>query len=408
LRHFRANWPRAGDTPQRFALEEKCLESALAIVIVATLAGLVCFPEVWLSSRLYPATPVAAFLRPLPSPFDLIALVAVVLALVAVLYRPMRRRALVIAVLGVVCLSFWDQSRWQTWLYQYIVMLALLSWYPFDGTQKERASGVLWACRLVVGGIYFWSGLHKMNVAFMSDVFPWMVAPFVGHASTGVQRAVLQLGIVAPATEIAIGVGLLIRRFRRAAVVAGFLMHAFILASIGPLGHDWERNVWGWNLAMIGLLWALFWVPTNAAESTGTTPPVRAPVVIALVLFWLLPTLNVFGHLDDYFSADMYSGHSMHGSISFAGTALRKLPPPLHAYVRRRGPDEYELSIMAWSFGELDLAPYPAARVFANAARVVCRATQDSSVQLEIFRRSSWFGRPDARVVLSCGELGAV
>jgi hypothetical protein len=156
---------------------------------------------------------------------------------------------------------------------------------------------------------------------------------------------------------------------------------------------------------MATLVVVLFWNVPEREPSDPTTPMARAPALVAVALFWLLPSLNTVGWLDDYFSADLYSGHTMYATVSFRGTALARLPPPLREYVMERAPDHYELSIMRWSFGELNLAPYPAPRVFRNVGRAACRQASDPTVRLTVYRRASWFSGPTVPAVFSCDEL---
>jgi hypothetical protein len=54
-----------------------------AVVAAGLMAGLLLSPKLWVSTRFYPLTPVAQFLRPLPYPFDY-AVYILLLALLAV------------------------------------------------------------------------------------------------------------------------------------------------------------------------------------------------------------------------------------------------------------------------------------------------------------------------------------
>ena len=50
-------------------------------------------------------------------------------------------------------------------------------------------------------------------------------------------------------------------------------VHLAALLFLGPLGHNYNWVVWPWNLAMIGLVWALF-----AAQTPPRLKPTLAEV----------------------------------------------------------------------------------------------------------------------------------
>src|ERR1700733_9955673 len=96
----------------------KSYELLRICVILALLAGFALSPKLWLSSRLYPLTPVWLFLRPLGSPGDRILFFATIALLIGSLVRP-RRPLLAASCVLLVLLALQDQSRWQPWFYQY-------------------------------------------------------------------------------------------------------------------------------------------------------------------------------------------------------------------------------------------------------------------------------------------------
>jgi hypothetical protein len=156
-------------------------------VILGLLAGFALSPKLWLSSRVYPFTPVWSFFKPPNTPIDYIAFFAL-LAL----------------------LAFQDQARWQPWFYQYVVMLLAIAL-----AGSKRPEPALNTCALIIGATYIWSGLSKLNSNFMGDAFPWLVTPFIGA-----WPFVRHLSYSAALMECGAGVGLLFRRFRSAAFSA--------------------------------------------------------------------------------------------------------------------------------------------------------------------------------------------
>src|SRR5215203_1960461 len=154
-----------------------------------------------------------------------------------------------------------DQNRLQPWFYQYSFMLGAVG---LCNLGRLSAEGALNTCRLIVAFTYFWSGLQKAQVSFAENVYPWLIEPLVSHLPSEAASALGHGAYAVPVMETAIGLGLLVRPLRKPAVVAAILMHAFILFSLGPWGHDWNSVVWPWNLAMVAFDIILFWrAPDN-------------------------------------------------------------------------------------------------------------------------------------------------
>ena len=216
-----------------------------ATVSLGLIAGLLLSPKLWLTARNYPLTPVLETLRPIPPPFDSMVFAAMLVLLVLIAVIPRARWLIAAFVLVAIGYALFDQSRWQPWFYQYLFMLIAIG--------LSKPDSAIQICRLIVASIYFWSGVQKFNPAFLDETFQWMVQPMVGSMPVG------GLAFAAPVMESAIAIGLLTRRFRNAAVVVALAMHVFILASIGPFGHNHNRVVWPWNIAMGSLVIVLFW-----------------------------------------------------------------------------------------------------------------------------------------------------
>jgi hypothetical protein len=380
---------------------------ALAVRVTAAgcLVGLLLCPKLWLSDRAYPLVPVASWWPRLPAPLDTLLLVGLVLALALAMALPRARwgTAIFLALLAVAAVG--DQSRWQPWLYEYAALLAAAGLGLMRSADRPRSRAALAACRLIVAGVYFWSGAQKLHPAFVQSVFPWLVEPFV-EIDPG--SALERLGWGVPIAEIALAVGLLLPIARRAAVVLAAGMHATILLSIGPLGHDWNSVVWPWNLAMPAVCAALFWPrPRNLGAAVGGdsvaealtqgpgTPQRAFPTVLpglAIVLFWLLPALSLVEKWDAYLSASLYSGTVLQGRLEFGGDVRARLPDSARRVCRPAGRGRYELPMSDWSVAELNVPAYPARRVFRSVAAQFARAHggRPGEVVLYIDERPDW------------------
>ena len=349
-------------------------------LVAALLAGFALSPKLWLSSRLYPLTPLLSFIRPFPSPLDFVVFFALIASLIAICIKP-RRAILIAAFVLIGLLALQDQSRWQPWFYQYLLMFAAIA---LAGVKHPAAA--LNTCCLIVAATYIWSGLSKMNPVFMDTTFPWLLQPFLGSAPASVQNFALHLAWLAPFIEVGAGAGLLTRRFRSLAVFTAIAMHLFILAAIGPLGRGVNQVVWPWNLAMVAFLLVLFFRRSDQLAARDIIwGRAFAFQKIVLVLFGLLPALSAFNLWDHYLSSALYSGNITSGALYLNDAVFDRLPDEIQDYVTEEGPNLNKLDISDWSYGELNVPPYPELRIFKSVANQICGyASSDPSVQLVV------------------------
>lgn len=284
------------------------------------IAGLLFSPQLWVSTRAYPLTPLFDAIPSLVYPVDY-ALFGLLIALVAFSGIAHARWTGWCALGAVAILAFLlveDQSRLQPWVYQYLFMLAAVG---LSGLGVLSMEGALNTCRLVVAFTYLWSGLQKANASFVSVVYPWLVEPLATHLPLGVADILSYGAFAVPAAEAAIGVGLLIPQTRKPAAIGAVLMHVLILATLGPWGHDWNSVIWPWNAAMIGFVFILFWRSAEEPIARTILRPRRSLSFefafrsVVLILFAFMPLLSFFGLWDSYLSASLYSGNIKHGEV---------------------------------------------------------------------------------------------
>jgi methylamine utilization protein MauE len=359
-------------------------------VILALLAGFALSPKLWLSSRFYPLTPVWSFLKPIPSPADAVVFLTLIALLITVAIVP-RRELFIAAFLLLAWLALQDQSRWQPWFYQYVLMLLAIAL-----ALRDHPEPALNTCCLIVAATYFWSGLAKLNPNFTGDIFPWLLQPIV-------RAPARYLGFLAPLLESTTGIGLLFPRSRPAALVFAIAMHLFILISIGPLGLRFNTVVWPWNLAMIAFLLILFvrqpapreilWSRTFAFHN------------LVLIVFALMPALTYFNLWDHYLSSALYSGNRSVGVLYLTDDVFERVPDTIADYVYEAGPNRGQLDIDDWSRGELNVPAYPEIRIYKNVARRICDyATGAPGVEL-IIQTKLAFINSHRRLVYYCSAL---
>jgi hypothetical protein len=359
------------------------LRWARAVIAIAFAAALLLAPRLFLATRIYPRVPVVEGWPLIPAPLDLAVLAALLAALAGVALAPRPRWWAAAATALALILGADDQSRWQPWFYQYVAMLAALA-------LTREIGQMLAAWRVVLVGLYVWSGIQKLNVTFMSHLYPWLVQPLADVLPAGLQRVLLGGWLVVPLAEIAVAIGLLVPRLRPAAVVGAVATHVAVLGLLGPFGHGTNAVVWPWNLAMAALAPLLFW--THEPAATSVLLPRRGGVhAAALALFGVLPVLSFSGHWDAYLSGALYSGHLKAGALSLTDPVAARLPDPTRRHVVRNQTGASALDLWEWSMGELGVPSYPQERVFRAVARDVCRlADRPTDVVLVVF------GRPGA------------
>ena len=352
----------------------KGAENRLALLRLALAAGLVAglllSPNLWVSTRAYPLTPLWNAVPPLPYPVDyaLFGLLVVLVAGVGVT----RGRIMGWLATGTLALAVFfvleDESRLQPWFYQYSFILAAFCLY---GWGRIGTSDALNACRLVVIATYFWSGLQKANAGFFEVTYPWLVEPLTAWLPDWAGSTLLSGAYAVPIVEAMIGLGLLTRRFRKPAVLGALLMHAFIMLSVGPLGHDHNTVVWPWNFAMSAFVVILFWRAPDEPSALTILDPGRnfslgfALRATVLVLFAFMPLFSFFGLWDSYLSSSLYSGASKRGYVlEWDGSEWRRT------------------GIQNLALKELNTPPYPEKRIFKSVfVQRWCEAGSEEELQ---------------------------
>jgi hypothetical protein len=375
------------------SVQNRPLRLLAASIATSMIAGLLLSYKLWLNSRMYPLTPAWPLRTRLPSPLDWILFAALLGLLILIALAPRPRFFIAIFIPLAICVAWQDQSRWQPWFYQYVAMLAVIA-------LAARPGSALNSCRLIVAAIYFWSGLAKLNASFMTAVIPFLLEPF--HLDHSIVAT--RLMMAAPLVESIIGVGLLIPRFRRAAVAVAILMHLFILWSLGPFGNRYNSVVWPWNLGMIAFLLILFRSPETKPAEILWNREFRFQAAV-LILFCVAPALSFFNLWDDYLSFGFYAGNANSGVLQMTDEAYDQLPDALDDYVYQTVPDPSELALSDWSRDELNVPPYPEVRVLRNVGKQLCAAAGNPPGMTLVVRRKRSLASSGGATSYSCKEL---
>src|SRR6478752_4257605 len=128
----------------------------LAIVLALECSFLLSW-KLWISTRLFPLSPVTNYLPTVPYPIDHIWFLSILIVLAAIGFLPRPRKLILVFVCLAALLSLWDQMRWQPWFYQYVFMLAAIGLLAWKGNRATGDRAALNGCKLIVASIYLWS-----------------------------------------------------------------------------------------------------------------------------------------------------------------------------------------------------------------------------------------------------------
>jgi hypothetical protein len=371
-----------------------------ATLLAAFCIGLSMSSALWIGPRSFPLVPVVTSAEIEGN--AAIVLYGALFALAAAALIARSPRWFIAAFLGIMlvfCLG--DQTRWQPWVFQYSLLMTVIGLAPFDGqTDQPRAINL---GRLIVAFTYIFSGLQKLNSNFMFVDFPWLVQP-ITELFPLMGKLVPMLGALAPFVQMAFGVGLLTRRWRRLSLVAAVAMHIFILTMFGPLGHNWNNVIWPWTAAM-----AAFDVILFSGTAEFTWPDVvasrRDPLhIAALALFVALPALSFFNLWDSYLSAALYSGNLTEAQIYISDAGMASVPPAVRTRTVHTSPNTNVLNIQRWAIEDLNVMPYPETRAYKAIARSVCGNVRQAGQLVLVVREQRVFeSRPETG--FQCSEL---
>ena len=362
-------------------------------ITIAFVCGLLLSAPLWFGLRTYPIAPLVVGVPALLVPLDALFFVLAV-ALLGVLCVSRQSWWVTVGLLGTLGVFIvTDITRLQPWVYQYAAMLG-----AFAFCTREKSLNV---CRFIVAATYVWSGVQKLNPQFMQSTFAWLLAP-LGTFSMP------HLAIAVALAETLLGLGLLWGKTRHLSVVLVVVMHLLILLSIGPLGHNWNTIVWPWNIAMMMFVVLLFWKWNSGIQNSEfriqnwlfNLRSCWYSIAIVL-LFGVMPLFSFFGLWDSYLSASLYSGNTDSARIAILDRESVRLPPSLQK--RFESP---ETPLLFWSMDELNVPPYPEARVFRSIFHVLCTYSDNpDALLLYVKRKWLWTG-PQENLLETCPTLG--
>jgi hypothetical protein len=365
------------------------------ILGLALVAGLGLSHRLWFGERSLPVVPVFSAWPFSGLDFYLTCLLMIFTSVAVFSSRP--KYPLLGVVLTAILLMLGDLNRFQPWFYQYIFLFGVLTFGYFRQGKTSGFEDTFNACQASFSGMYIWAGIQKLNVNFVMDTVPWLLSPLGGQPAGMILTFI---GVCAAVFEITVGVFLLTNRFRKIGIYMSLAMHAFLLLTLGPLGHNWNSVVWPWNLAMPALIFVLFMDFKTVDVRQILLPRTFAHGAVFLA-FLILPAFSFLGLWDSYLSFRLYSGNTQNAKIVFPLSDLQSLPEKL-----KQRADLGHLNLNNWAFGELNVPAYPEERYFVGVMKQVCGYLKaDSQASLIIDRVPDWYTGKFDRATFSCADL---
>lgn len=343
------------------------------IALVGLLSSLLLSASAWSAERTFPLTPILGELETSHLSQDGLFFITI-FSLATGIFRTKFRKYLI--TLGLVSLMIFvalDITRLQPWILHYCAVLFLFSAFVSKGS--FTAPNILNVARIIVGGIYFWSGIQKLNYRFFTEVFPWFTEHLWSPFGLTGAYAIVFIGLFVPFIEAFFALGLYTKRFRKISIIGSIMMLILVLSSIGPFGHSWNSSVWPWNIAIFSMVIILFFGTNFSLRDFLNQICTSRLAYLMIFIFWIMPAGNLFGLTDNYLSWSLYSGKVPEAYLQGSQDFLETLSPSAKAG---------ELSFVQWTLSDINLVPYPEKRVFIDVFSSICNNNKDQHLTLTI------------------------
>ncbi|MES2389070.1 MAG: MauE/DoxX family redox-associated membrane protein [Bacteroidota bacterium] len=357
-------------------------ELSARLICAALIAGKLMSWKLWLNSRSYPLSPVWPGSAAIPYPADYTIACATLLSIGLFGLFP-RKTLFLWLYLGLELLNLLqDQNRWQSWLYEYLLLLLPLLWLK-PNIPDSQALRILRLQAFVLAATYLFSGIQKINPVFLPVVWQNILHRLF-FVKTADMASWLPYGYAIPAIEIAGALLLAFKNTRTAGLVIMLLMHLFILFYLMPSGINYNSIVWPWNFALILINVIVlyksrfsFWHNYRKGSADSLFP-------LYTVLLLLLPVLSLYNLYDLELSASLFTGKFRNLVVFIKPEALPKIPPKLKQHVcsykylvdnyrYEPGPDARVISMQVWAMDEMNVSPLSETRIYQGVVNEYCR-----------------------------------
>ena len=144
-------------------------------VLIGLLVSIGLSHHLWAGERMFPKASAIDNYSGLPSPYDYIHLLVVVI-LVVFSFKSQKKLPCILLILFSIYLCIDDQNRLQPWFFNYILILLILLFYKYRVDEPNNYTTVFISLQILVALIYIFCGIQKLNDSFVPDTFQWMVS----------------------------------------------------------------------------------------------------------------------------------------------------------------------------------------------------------------------------------------
>lgn len=337
-----------------------------AAICTCFLAGLIMSFDLWIPKRFFPFAPLLSGLDQFPDFVGWTMLATILICLVSIIFFHTRASVglLVSLIVGMVAV---DQIRLQPWVYIYCWSFVCL--YV---TYRDSKS-LIHCLQIILIGVYFWSGTHKINSNFLDVTFNSIAQNIFSITDDATFRSIRFLGYIIPLIEILCAALLFCRRTRKIGIVIATLIHVSVLIYVSPMGINKNHIVIPWNIAMIILVVTCFYENDESVVDLRSAR-YRIMNVLLMLIFWLAPFFNFFSLWDSYLSFSLYSDKVSFYYIAVEDSELSNIDYRLIPYLVQFPNTEGGkfIDIDQWSTAELHVPFYPEDRVFKKISKRFC------------------------------------
>ena len=357
------------------------------VTVGGYLCGILLSPHLWFGTgrsipriALIAATPDSFWIAEIP--LSILLCTALLLCLFSA-----RSRYLVATAVLTALLVLLDLTRLQPWVYQYALALTTVAFAKTHEDNKALNEAVVIANQLIVASLYFWSGIQKLNWTFAHEVFPGLLENAGIHLNSSLlPRIAIAIALV----EALTGIGLLIPKTRRSAIMLAMVLHLSVLVLL--ILARANTVVWPWNIAMLVIVPILFWrfqgsiVRSDIWRWPSTKVANYLPKTV-IVLCTIAPVFSFAGWWDLNISAALYAGIAPVAVVRVNDQVLAQVSDAAREQVFASSRGEVLLPLHEWSMRELNVPPYPEVRTYRQLSRKICTLANNSE-DVELIVRS--------------------
>lgn len=395
---------------------EKKINLSAGVILLTFFAQFFISKELWIpNERDYPLIPYFLFL-PIASnkSIDTFLIFLTFVSFIFLIWKPNEKKYLLLFFIPSLLLILEDSIRLQPWFYLHLVMIGIITF-----EKQLSKENVIRFLQWIVIAIYFWSGFNKLNIAFAWEIFPWFTQHlgigetyFLGmdNLNTFPLPSQNNIAFILPTFEMITAILLVIPRFRLIGISIVFILHLVSLYAIGPLGHNWNKIVWPWNIEMPILTFLLFYKLENITAKNYLMEQfllVKTKTgLLILTLFFVLPAFTFIGIWDKALSLHLYSGNSDEMEFYFDGYEDNLVNTSLAGHLYLDTTDmKSAMRVEYWAIEQTGVPMYNSKKYFKKVGKYLCDCLEHpENGGIRIFTRTGFYSRQDT-LEIPCKDL---